>query len=128
MNSRSGPSGPSPNRTSTADGLPPVAGGASGGGTSILPAASASRRSAEGGAEPPVRRLAPPAGRGAQVLQPPRALAAEPLAERLPQAHQAGGLGVVEAGRLDDLLELLAVGARVVRGRGVAREQRRGHH
>jgi predicted DNA-binding transcriptional regulator AlpA len=31
MNSKSGPFGPSPNRTSTADGLPPVAGGASGG-------------------------------------------------------------------------------------------------
>src|SRR6516225_12391799 len=51
MNSRSGPAGPSPNRTSTADGLPPVAGGASSGGTSIVPAASASRIS-QGGADP----------------------------------------------------------------------------
>ena len=48
MNSKSGPSGPSPNRTSTADGLPPVAGGASGAGTSIVPAASASRSSQDG--------------------------------------------------------------------------------
>ena len=52
MNSRSGPSGPSPNRTSTADGLPPVAGGASGGGTSIVPAASASRSSQDGAGRP----------------------------------------------------------------------------
>ena len=45
-----------------------------------------------------------------------------------PRPIRLAGLGVVEAGRLDDLLQLLAVGARVVRGRGVAREQRRGHH
>src|SRR5256886_11174605 len=48
IKSRSGPSGPLPNRTSTADGLPPVAGGASSAGTSIVPAASASRSSHDG--------------------------------------------------------------------------------
>ena len=50
------------------------------------------------------------------------------VAERLAQADQAVRLGAEEPSRLDDLLEFLAVGGRVV-GRGrVPREQRRSHH
>ena len=47
----------------------------------------------------------------------PRHLAAEPLARApAPRPISAGGLGAEEAGRLDDLLELLRSARRVVRG------------
>ena len=51
-----------------------------------------------------------------------------PLAERLAHADEVVRLRPVEPGGPDDLLKLGAVGARVVIGAPILREEHRGHH
>ena len=81
---------------------------------------------AEGVAQHDVGRLPADPGQGDQVGQLARHLPAEPVAQGLPQADEAVGLGPEEPGGLDDLLHLGPVGGRVVGGGPVAREQHRG--
>ena len=74
-----------------------------------------------------VRRLAPDAGERDQVHQPAGHLTVVPLDQRLGELEERVGLGAEEARRLDDLLDLLALGGGE-RGRvRVRREQGRGH-
>ena len=79
----------------------------------------------EGVAEHDVGGLAADAGQRDQVVEPARHLAVEALEQGGRELEQRVGLGPEEAGRLDQRLELGAVGGGHRGGVGIGREQRR---
>ena len=68
-------------------------------------------RQAEGLAQHHIRRLAPNAGQSHQFLESGRHLPSEAIAELLAQGLQARGLCPEEASRMDDALDVGAIGA-----------------